>query len=154
MRRLLLLMLLSVAACGDGTSDTMTSSVSTSTTVPTSTSTVATTTTAVTTTMAATPTTADPVRQIEIVVYETGYELVVDGISLGRGARVAVEQGGKVRITASGEVEEQIHIHGYDLSMDVEPGVENEIEFVADIPGIFEVEMEGSHTEVFELEVS
>ena len=49
---------------------------------------------------------------------------------------------------------DEIHIHGYDIVADVVPGEETVIAFVAVIPGVFEVELEGLHLEVLELVVN
>ena len=58
-----------------------------------------------------------------------------------------------VRIEVSGDVEEQVHVHTYDLVDDVAPNDPAVIEFTADIPGVHEVELEGSHLLVLELQV-
>lgn len=58
-----------------------------------------------------------------------------------------------VRIEVSGDVEEQVHLHTYDLVDDVAPDDPAVIEFTADIPGVHEVELEGSHLLVLELQV-
>ena len=58
-----------------------------------------------------------------------------------------------VRIEVSGDVEEQVHVHTYDLVQDVAPNDPAVIEFTADIPGVHEVELEGSHLLVLELQV-
>lgn len=152
MRRLipLVALALAVVACGDGTSATTTTSSDTTTT----TTSTETTTTGATTTTAATTTTIEAALEIEVIVHSNGVELVVDGLTIEPGARIAVDLGGRVHVTASGDVAEEIHIHGYDIVIEVESGVEHDAEFVADIPGIFEVELEDSHSEVFELEVS
>jgi hypothetical protein len=43
--------------------------------------------------------------------------------------------------------------HGYDLSADVAPGRPAVIDFTADAPGVFEVELEQAHLRLFELQV-
>lgn len=48
---------------------------------------------------------------------------------------------------------DEIHVHGYDLHFDLEPGVPLEVDFVAGVPGIFEVELEGAQIQLFEIEV-
>ena len=58
-----------------------------------------------------------------------------------------------VRIEVSGDVEEEVHVHTYDLVDDVTPNDPAVIEFTADIPGVHEVELEGSHLLVLELQV-
>jgi hypothetical protein len=52
------------------------------------------------------------------------------------------------------DVADEIHVHGYDLSTDVEAGGTAEVKFVADVPGIFEVELEEAVIPLVELEVS
>ena len=58
-----------------------------------------------------------------------------------------------VRIEVSGDVEEEVHLHTYDLVDDVAPNDPAAFEFTADIPGVHEVELEGSHLLVLELQV-
>jgi len=58
------------------------------------------------------------------------------------------------RAADEGEVADEVHVHGYDMTVDVTPGAEETLEFPADIPGIFEVELEDAGTLLFELEVS
>jgi heme/copper-type cytochrome/quinol oxidase subunit 2 len=84
-------------------------------------------------------------------VIEASYE---DGEVNGVDRRVAVETGDEVRIEVTSDVADRVHVHGYDLFADVGPGMPAVIEFKADIPGIFEVELEDSHGLLFELEVS
>lgn len=57
-------------------------------------------------------------------------------------------------INTTADVAEEVHVHGYDLFLDLEPGATGSLSFVADIPGIFEVEFERSVTFAFELAVS
>jgi hypothetical protein len=89
-----------------------------------------------------------------VAVLTGGIGFVVDGLVLEPGVRVNVAAGSLVRIITSGEIAEEVHVHGYDLAVDVTPGAEETLEFSADIPGIFEVELEGAGTLLFELEVS
>lgn len=58
-----------------------------------------------------------------------------------------------VRIEVSGDTEDEVHVHTYDLFGNVTPGEPAVIEFVADIPGVHEVELEGSHLLILELQV-
>ncbi|MBA2425880.1 MAG: hypothetical protein H0V60_02235 [Actinobacteria bacterium] len=43
------------------------------------------------------------------------------------------------------------HVHGYDVTEDLKAGKRATIDLTADIPGVFEVELEQSHTPLFEL---
>lgn len=58
-----------------------------------------------------------------------------------------------VEITVHSDVAEQVHVHGYDLLLPLQAGQANTLRFTADIPGIFEVELEKSGVKLIELEV-
>jgi len=68
--------------------------------------------------------------------------------------RFDVARGDLVTIIMTSDVAEEVHVHGFDLHLDLTPGEEARLEFVADIPGLFEVELEESHRFLFELAVS
>ena len=142
MRRpfLFLLAAVLVVACGNESATTTTGepSTTTTTTLAETTSSPA----AVTTTVAETKTTAS-----EIDVTVAGG--VVDGPDLFEYAL-----GDQVKITVLTDVADEIHVHGYDVRFDAEPGIPVEISFEADAPGIFEVELEESQLPLFELEVT
>jgi hypothetical protein len=67
---------------------------------------------------------------------------------------IEVNLGSSVDLTISSSIDDVLHIHGYDLFFDLTAGENTSIEFVADVPGIFEVELEGGHVPVFDLEVT
>lgn len=67
--------------------------------------------------------------------------------------RVRVKRGDKVRIRVQSDHAEEVHLHGYDLSEDVAPGKPATIDFTADAPGVFEVELEQARLKLFELQV-
>jgi len=46
-----------------------------------------------------------------------------------------------------------VHVHGYEKRVDVPAGRTGEVAFLANIPGVFEVEFEKSHKLLFTLEV-
>ena len=68
--------------------------------------------------------------------------------------RVAVDLGDTVRFVIMADVVEELHVHGYDEFVDLAAGETATLEFVANIPGIFEVEFERSRREALELVVS
>ena len=82
-------------------------------------------------------------------------ELRIRGGEPAGGVRsIKVEQGQTVRITVtSTDTEEEVHVHGYDLIEPVAPAQPARLTFEADLEGIFEVELEGSHVPIAELEV-
>jgi hypothetical protein len=67
--------------------------------------------------------------------------------------RVPVALGSEVTISVTADVADELHLHGYDLFVDLSPGVAGEITFVAEIPGVFEAELEAAGIPVVELEV-
>jgi len=67
--------------------------------------------------------------------------------------RVEVELGKTVRLVVLSDANDELHVHGYELKRPVTAGKELMLEFVADIPGVFEVELEGAGLPLFELRV-
>jgi hypothetical protein len=112
------------------------------TTVATTTAPPATTETAPATTTAAPPPSNEVT--IRIVVGSDGVEAV---------RRFSVKQGRKVTLIVRSELADHVHLHGYDLMADVAPGTPGTIEFTADAPGRFEIELEDRRLPIAELEV-
>jgi hypothetical protein len=79
---------------------------------------------------------------------------VTDGAVVVEQDRYPVAVGSAVYIGVRSDTADEVHVHGYDLLSDVAPDHPATIEFVADAAGLFEVELEGSGTLLFELEVS
>lgn len=67
--------------------------------------------------------------------------------------KIRVDKGETVRFQARSSKPEEIHVHGYDLSREVQPGKTARMAFKATIDGIFEIEFEHSGTPVAELRV-
>ena len=66
---------------------------------------------------------------------------------------VDVELGQEVSIAITSDVADHVHVHGYDKLVDLEPGKQAVLRFVANIPGAWEVELEDAHELLFELKV-
>jgi FtsP/CotA-like multicopper oxidase with cupredoxin domain len=66
---------------------------------------------------------------------------------------VAVESGDTVRLAVTSNRPEEVHVHGFDRSAAVGPGRTARLSFPADLEGVFEVELEGSDTQIAELTV-
>jgi hypothetical protein len=64
-----------------------------------------------------------------------------------------VSQGDRVQIVVHADVMDEVHLHSYDLHADVAPGEPARIEFVANIAGVFECELEDASTLLFQLEI-
>jgi len=143
-----------LTACGDSTSSSATLPGTTSppettpaasgTSAPGSTEATTAPTTTVAVTAAPTTTLAIVDGEASIVVHEGQ----VDGPG-----RLEVKLGTFVSLSVESDVSDEIHVHGYDLLADVTGGGTAQIQFNADIPGIFEVELEDAGLELLELVV-
>jgi len=71
----------------------------------------------------------------------------------GKVAKLRFKEGETVRFRVRNDGPEHVHIHGYDIMKDVEPGKTANVAFKATITGIFEVEFEDSAQEIAELRV-
>jgi hypothetical protein len=67
--------------------------------------------------------------------------------------RFSVREGESVVVVVRSDVEDEVHVHGYDLMAAVAPGRRARISFRATIPGSFEIELEDRHALLAELEV-
>jgi hypothetical protein len=140
--------LLVLSACAEGADDA-----AVTTTLPavdvgpstTSTSPVETTTTTQATTTTAQATTTTIEGALIRVVVEAG-EVTVRGST-------SVPAGERVTIRVRADIDDEVHVHTYDLAAEVGPGSAAEISFVADVPGVHEVELEQSGTKLLDLEV-
>jgi hypothetical protein len=59
----------------------------------------------------------------------------------------------RVVLVVRSELQDHVHVHGYDLFADVGPGRQARIVFRADVPGRFEIELEDRHQPIAELRV-
>lgn len=68
--------------------------------------------------------------------------------------KIAVKKGDRVvlKVTSS-DTSDEVHVHGYNLHGNLAPGKPVKITFKAKIEGIFEIELEGSKTQIAELKV-
>jgi hypothetical protein len=68
--------------------------------------------------------------------------------------RAEIKQGTEVMVIVRSDVEDEVHVHGYDLSAEVAPDQPAHISFKADIAGEFEVELEERTVPIAELTVA
>lgn len=99
------------------------------------------------------PTGADAL-EIEAEVEEGRVVLEVEGRQVAGPRRVAVQAGTRVEIEVKSDTIDEVHVHGFDLKADVRPDRRARIRFVADLTGIWEVELEEAGLLLFRLEVS
>jgi hypothetical protein len=79
--------------------------------------------------------------------------VVQGGRPLGGIQRVSVRKGEQAVLVVTSDVADEVHLHGYDLSADVEAGGSAAIPFTATIVGRFEVELEDRGVQLAEIEV-
>lgn len=87
---------------------------------------------------------------------ETGVPTIVvgeDGEPVGGVAELSYEKDEQVRFKVESSVADHVHVHGYDLMKDVEPGGAVTFEFRASLEGVFEAELEDRGEQILELRV-
>jgi heme/copper-type cytochrome/quinol oxidase subunit 2 len=86
----------------------------------------------------------------------TATEIVVsvkDGKVSPKAHRVKVAEGSPVQILVSSDVDDEVHVHGYDIEREVSAGQPTTIEFTANQTGVFEVETHQSNLLLLQLQV-
>lgn len=91
----------------------------------------------------------DPATKSTVTV---GIE-IQGGAPVGGVKKVTVSRGDSVTVDISGDSNDSIHIHGYDLRVDLTDGA-GTTTFDALIPGVFEIELESSSRKLAQLTVS
>ena len=79
---------------------------------------------------------------------------IVGGDVQGGVRREKVARDAEVTIRVTSDVADELHVHTYDLKVDLVAGRAADLTFLARIPGVFEVELEDRGKKVLELEVS
>ena len=74
-------------------------------------------------------------------------------LQAGRERALTYTQGETVRFRVRNDEPEELHVHGYDIKKDLEPGKTVTVSFKGTIPGIFEIELEHSGTLLAQLKV-
>ncbi|MGH3018864.1 MAG: hypothetical protein ACRDNR_01710 [Gaiellaceae bacterium] len=80
--------------------------------------------------------------------------VVRDGQPVGGVKRPEIDEGKQVVLVVRSDVADHMHLHGYDLLADVAPGQPGRIQFRADLPGRFDLELEDRAVLIAELRVS
>lgn len=94
---------------------------------------------------ASTTTTTTGIRTIEVTF--------AGGQATGGVRTESVRLGETILLRVTSDVEEEVHVHTYDVVADVAAGQTAELRVTATIPGRFEVEMEDRHKQILVLEV-
>jgi hypothetical protein len=90
--------------------------------------------------------TADGLQRIEVAYFR--------GAVTGGVVRYTLPLGSPVQLVVASDVADEVHVHGYDRRSFVTAGAATTLRFTADLPGVFEVELEQRGAPLTELEVS
>ena len=135
-RRVLLALALTVLpACASGDDDTATPDSSSSSTAASS------------DTASGTPAGTETEKVVEVRVS------VTDGKVEPAPRRVEVEKDSQVRLLVTSDVDDELHVHGYEIEAELEAGRPTTVELSADQTGLFGVETHESELELLQLEV-
>ena len=74
-------------------------------------------------------------------------------VTQGKVTKLRFKEGDTVRFRVRADVADEVHVHGYDLMKDVEPGKTITFSFPAKITGIFEIELEDAGEQIAQLRV-
>ncbi|HEX5721719.1 MAG TPA: hypothetical protein VFZ06_03120 [Acidimicrobiia bacterium] len=143
--RLLASLALLLAACATGPETT---TLGTTTTQPEITSTTAQTATT------EQPPTAPTTAAVTTTTAAQNLIRVEGGVKVDGPDTISVAQGETVVFQVVADVADEVHVHGYDLLFETVPGEPIVVEFMADATGIFEVELEESHLDLVNIEVT
>ena len=67
--------------------------------------------------------------------------------------KLRFKEGDTVTFRVVSDVPEEVHVHGYDIAKDLEPGKVVTVSFKGDITGIFEIEYEHAGEQIGQLRV-
>jgi hypothetical protein len=67
-------------------------------------------------------------------------------LQAGAERKLTVAHGDVVRLRVRADTAEEVHVHGYDIKKELQPGQTATVSFKADIEGVFEIELERSAT--------
>jgi hypothetical protein len=78
---------------------------------------------------------------------------IEDGQPVGGVQEIEVQKGGSIRFVVDSDIDEEVHLHGYDVAKEVTAGGTVEFDVPATIEGVFEVELEHSVVPIAEITV-
>jgi hypothetical protein len=88
-----------------------------------------------------------------------GLPVVVVSVSVQNGKvspkphRVPVKEGSRVRLQVTSDVDDELHVHGFDIEEPLDAGHTTTVDLLADQPGVFEVETHESALQLLQLAV-
>jgi hypothetical protein len=79
--------------------------------------------------------------------------VVKDGEPVGGVQDLSFPEGEQMRFTVEANIEDEVHLHGYDVEEEVAPGQPARFDLQASIPGVFELELHHAVTQIAEITV-
>ena len=79
--------------------------------------------------------------------------VVKNGQPEGGVAELEYTTGDQIQFTVESDIDEGIHVHGYDIEEEVKAGGKVSFDFAAELEGVFEIELENSAVPIAELTV-
>lgn len=95
--------------------------------------------------------TAEPQKPPEPPATEIEVE---GGAPVGGVAEVKAKKGDEIRFEVTADAPAEVHVHGYELTEQVDAGRAAKFSFPAELEGVYEVELEETATPIAELRVS
>lgn len=80
--------------------------------------------------------------------------VIKDGEPVGGIQELSFNEGDEIRFKVESDADWEIHLHGYDIPMDVKAGGSVTFDVPATIEGVFEVEIEETATQIAEITVN
>ena len=78
---------------------------------------------------------------------------ITHGKASGDTGRIPVAVNSHVTIQVTDDTADEVHLHGYDIEKELEPGKPTTLSFVADQTGIFEVELHKANVVILHIQV-
>lgn len=79
--------------------------------------------------------------------------VVADGEVMTSNERVIVTLDTAVRLVVASDIDDELHVHGIDEYVELQAGRTATHDFIASVPGTFEVELHGSGDLLFTLQI-
>jgi hypothetical protein len=75
------------------------------------------------------------------------------GKPVGGVKRLEYKRSERVRFSIQSDVTDEVHVHGFDIEKEVPANRRIRFAFLADIEGVFEIELHSGHTRIAELRI-
>jgi hypothetical protein len=80
--------------------------------------------------------------------------VIKDGAPEGGATELEFDKGDEIRFAVTSNTDQEIHIHGYEIEEEIPAGQTIDVEFPADLDGIYEVESHTTEQQIAEIRVN